>query len=138
MTFIRQYNDFACFAACLESFLRDNQRVFDHENFIKNNLDLFNEGKDIQGSCDVANFQEVANRVGIKYEIITKLSGIKFSPPKETILFGVFWDGKESDKHVVRYYKKNLDKLKVMNPLRVDDFDEIKSEWIKAIFKFSI
>lgn len=137
MTKVTQYNDFSCFAACLESFLRDNQKPFDHRKFIQDNLDLFNRGQKIEGSCSMENFAEVAKRIGLGFERIFKMRGITFSKPKETILIGAHWLDKESDNHVVRYYRKEKKNIIVMNP-RIGDFDILMPEWIIGIFKFSV
>jgi hypothetical protein len=137
MTKILQYNDFACFTACLESFLIDNKRQFDHQKFIQANLDLFNGGEHIEGACNSENFPEVAKRIGLGFEQISKFTGIKFSPDRETILFGALWHGKESDKHVVRYFAKDNGRLRVMNP-RIGDFDDLDPSWIIGIYKFSL
>jgi hypothetical protein len=52
MTKTKQYNDFACVAACFESIKRDlSDADFSHEAFIRENLGLFNGGTEIEGSC---------------------------------------------------------------------------------------
>ena len=50
MHLVKQYNDYACFGACLESFLRDLGQKFSHKQFIKNNLDLFYGRTHIEGT----------------------------------------------------------------------------------------
>ena len=139
MTKVIQYNDFSCFAACLESFLKDNNRPFDHQKFILANLDVFHGGETIEGSCDSDSFAEVAKRIGLGFEHIQEFSkskGITFSEPKETILFATYWQGEKSDKHCVRYYTEERGKWKVMNP-KTGDFDYLDEDWIFRVYRVS-
>jgi hypothetical protein len=108
MTKVIQYNDFSCLPACLESFFKDNQRQFDHKQFVKDNLDIFHGGECIEGACDSDYFAEVAKRAGLKFETIPPKSGATMQSPGETIIFATNWKGKTSDKHAVRFCQQHL------------------------------
>lgn len=136
MTITPQYNDHACFGACLESFFRDLGEKFSHEKFIKNNLDLFNGGTEKEGACSTDDFPKVAKRIGLKYKKILSLRS-SFNPKKETIFFSVFWNDSKSEKHCVRFSHREKNVIKVMNPANPNSLDSISKYWIKAIHKFT-
>jgi hypothetical protein len=137
MTKITQYNDFACLAACLESLLKDNQKPFDHQQFVQANLDIFHGGQRIEGACDSKDFPEVAKRIGLKFDRIPNWAGATFSPPKETIIFAAHWKGDHSHKHAVRFFEQRSGQLRVMNPL-IGDYDDLDQSWIIGVYKFSV
>ncbi|MCH7755713.1 hypothetical protein IH970_11405 [candidate division KSB1 bacterium] len=136
MHLVQQYNDHACFGACLESFFLDLGQDFSHKEFIKNNLDLFNGGTKIEGACFTDNFPKVAEKIGLKYEKILSLR-LSFNSKKETIFFSVFWNDSKSEKHCVRFSPREKNVIKVMNPANPNSLDSISKYWIKSIHKFT-
>jgi len=137
MKIVTQYNDYACFAACLESFLADNNREFDHKTFVAENPDLFNGGEAIEGACDTQNFEEVAKRLGLQFSRVTEVP-FAWNPPKETIFLFLWWKGDEGQKHCVRLHSPKKDSTLVMNPVAGHGLETIPSAWVRGFFKFAI
>jgi len=135
MHIIHQYNKFSCVGACLESYLRDLGMEFSHEDFIKNNLDIFHGGDHCEGACDTNNFPEVANRLGLDFEEVKSIDLLNVID-KEGLFFFVHWNGLEGDKHFVRFSHCNGQEIVVMNPGKMDGLDVIESSWIEGIYKF--
>ena len=129
MHLVKQYNKNACFGACLESFLRDLGQNFSHEQFIKNNLDLFNGGTDKEGSCSPLSFQEIAKRLRLKHS--------KYFPTKLPVFLIVFWNNSKSDVHCVRFSHIENKYLQIMNPKTPIKLERIPKIWIQSIHKFT-
>lgn len=135
MTIVPQYNKFSCVAACLESFLRDLGREFNHKDFVESNLDLFFGGTPEEGSCDINDLPEICKRIGI--DISPANGQIHLEGVRETIILAVYWMGDPGEKHFVRFAGKNEDALLVMNPSKEDSLDAIPKRWVCGVFKVS-
>ena len=135
MLLVKQYNDNACFGACLESFLRDVGGNFSHEGFIKNNLNLFNGSTNKEGSCNTGDYPKIANLLGLDYKRYTIA---KFLPPSdnETIIFTVFWNNDKDQVHSVRFSHYENRYLYVMNPT-FPKIMPVTKKWIRHIHKFT-
>ncbi len=136
MTIVSQYNKYACFAACLESFLRDIGRDFDHDKFVKANLDLFCGGQDIEGCCNSVNFIEAADRVGIVLEFLQ--SPATFELFKYGILLHLHWNADSAQNHCVRLQTIENGELSIINPLKSDSLDKAPESWIRGAMKLSL
>ena len=137
MIIVSQYNRFACVGACIESLLRDNNIDFSHEEFIKNNLDIFNGGTESEGSINTSRFQELADRLNLQFEQLQKFDFSK-SEDNVGVFFFVYWNGLEGDKHFVRFSNRNNNVIAVMNPNKPDGLDAIELNWIKGVYRFLI
>jgi len=136
MTIVPQYNKFSCVTACIESFLRDLGRDFDHKKFVEANLDLFCGGTPEEGCCDISALPEICKRIGISSSPVN--GQIHLNGPNETLMLSVFWMNDPGQKHFVRLAGKNEDALLVMNPGKADSLDAIPERWIRGIFKISV
>ncbi len=134
ITVVGQYNDFACFAACLESIKRDwGDSEFTHEKFVKENLDIFNGGDKHEGLC--SNPFEACRRVGLHGDIIS--GDFEFDHSDTAIIMSIWSGGLEKNKHFVRLFDSYPDKHKVMNPTYSDCYDCIPHEWVKVVIKIT-
>ena len=131
MTKTKQYNDFACVAACFESIKRDlGDADFSHEAFIRENLGLFNGGTEIEGSCPLENIPEVACRMGLdcrphEANVINLADGA-------VILY--VWMGNSLDnKHCVRLAGFSGESVIIMDP-NVAEMRAIPGTWVKKAF----
>ncbi|MCB1232930.1 MAG: hypothetical protein KDN19_21985 [Verrucomicrobiae bacterium] len=132
MTLVTQYNEFACFAACLESIKRDwGDCCFRHKKFVESNLEIFNGGNKHEGLAQDP--IEACRRAGLDAEWFS--GSISYNPDQTAVLLYIWIGNQESEKHVVRLLRPFPDKLKVMNPVESNCYDCISPEWVKAMLK---
>jgi ABC-type bacteriocin/lantibiotic exporter with double-glycine peptidase domain len=131
MTTIKQYNDFACVAACFESIKKDlGDADFSHETFIRENSGLFNGGTEIEGSCSLENIPEVACRMGLECR-----------PPEANVInladgavILYVWMGNSPDnKHCVRLAGFTGESVIIMDP-NAAAMRDIPVIWVKGVF----
>lgn len=133
MTAVQQYNDYACVAAYLESIKKDfGSTDFDHQVFVLQNLDLFNGGQEIEGSCDLRLLGQVLQRCGLKGKVIVN-GALACAPHDEAIVLFVYWDGLSGQKHFVRAGQQEQDNVQVMNPQGAT-MENIPVAWIQRAF----
>jgi hypothetical protein len=105
---------------------------FSHEAFVRENLDLFAGGTEIEGACLLENVDEAFSRAGL---IVEKVSGhIDFDLRICDYLLFTHWKGLERDKHFVRLLGFEGDKLVVMNPADFSD-DIAQLSWIRSVWR---
>lgn len=131
MITIKQYNDFACVAACFESIKKDlGDADFSHETFIRENLGLFNGGKEIEGSCPLENIPEVACRMGLECRLPeANVINLADGP----VILYVWMDDSPDNKHCVRIAGFTGESVIIMDP-NAAAITKIPARWVKGVF----
>src|SRR5450755_375339 len=111
MKIVKQYNNFACVLACLESYLADWGKSVVQRDFLKQYPDHCNVGKDIEGAFTLT--RDSLAQVGADFGFSGDLTLI-YNPAEKRDYFIVTTAG---DKHCVRV-RRYLEgtKFEVMDP----------------------
>jgi hypothetical protein len=133
ITPVKQYNDFACFPACLESCIRDLGGTFSHKEFVQSNLELFHGGEAIEGAADQINLDEICARAG--YGISLQQGEVDLDLQK--IILFIHCNGNAGDQHMVRLvgFAANGKECVVMDPMQPQSTIYIPTDWIRAVYE---
>jgi hypothetical protein len=105
---------------------------FSHESFVRDNLDLFAGGTEIEGACSDGSISEAFKRVGLIAEEV--LGHEDFNLAVSDYVLFTYWKGLERDKHFVRLIGFEGDDLVVMNPADFSD-DIAEFSWVRRVWK---